>query len=41
MMQQESESKRLVFRLQVDYHFVDYIEQYYRIDIEILDLTVD
>jgi len=36
MMQQESESKRLVFRLQIDYHFVNDIEWGYRIDIEIL-----
>jgi len=41
MMQQERESKRLVFGLgvRIDYHFVDYIERGYGIDIEILELT--
>jgi len=39
MMQQESDLKRLVFALGIDYHFVDYIEWGYRVNIEILELT--
>ena len=38
-MQQESESKRLVFGLHVDYHFVDHIERCHGVNIEILKLT--
>jgi len=38
-MQQERRLKRLVFGLQIDYHFVDYVEWCHGIDIEILKLT--
>src|SRR5712691_4558950 len=38
-MRQERESKRLVFGLGIDYHFVDYIEWGYGVNIEILELT--
>jgi len=38
-MRQERESKRLVFSLGVDYHFVDHIERGYGVDIEILKLA--
>src|SRR6266581_6783340 len=38
-MQQESQSKRLVFGLGINYHFVDYIEWGYSVNIEILKLT--
>ena len=38
-MRQERESKRLVFVFEVDYHFVDYMEWGYCVDIEILNLT--
>ena len=40
-MLQESELKRLVFGLQIDYHFVDYIECYYSINIEVLYPALD
>jgi len=36
MMQQESGSKRLVFSLCVDYHFVDHVKCCYGINIEVL-----
>ena len=38
-MRQERESKRLVFGLGIDYHFVDHIEWGYGVNIEILELT--
>jgi len=38
-MRQERGSKRLVFGLQIDYHFVDYVEWSDGVDIEILELT--
>jgi len=40
-MRQERESKRLVFSLGVDYHFVDYIKWSDRVNIEILELAFD
>jgi len=40
-MLQESELKRLVFSLQINYHFVDHVECGYGIDIKIFYPSLD